>query len=40
MAQRLKARRELDAVSAMYESYGRGELTEAELEVALDQFDS
>ena len=39
MAQRLNARRELDAVSAMYESFGRGELTEGELEMALEQFD-
>ena len=39
MAQRLRARRELDAVAAMYESFGRGELSEVELEVALDQFD-
>jgi len=38
MRVRLAARKELDAIAAMYESFGRGELTESELETALAQF--
>jgi len=37
-AVRLQARREMDAVASMYEAFGRGELSEWELEKALDQF--
>ena len=38
LALRLQARKDLDAVAALYESFGRGELTALELETALGQF--
>ena len=40
MELRLQARQNMDAVVSMYESFGRGELTAAELEAALEQYDT